>query len=147
MSTPPNGRALAFPVVWGTTRENSVALPQVPAAFPTDEELMACLQAADSKALDLLFTRYSRLVFGVALRILNDRTEAEDIVQESFFYVFQKARLFDAARGSAKSWIVQIAFSRARDRKAHLARRGFYAGTDIDSVDDTLLGQGDIERE
>jgi RNA polymerase sigma-70 factor (ECF subfamily) len=43
--------------------------------------------------------------------------------------------------------VVQIAFSRARDRKAHLSRRGFYSGTDIDSLDDMLLGQNDVERE
>jgi len=149
MSSPLNGRALAFPVVWGTARENSIAVPQVaekrPA--PSDEELMGCLQAMDSNALDLLFTRYSRLVFAIALRILNDRSEAEEVVQEAFFYVYQKSQLFDSTKGSAKGWIVQIAFSRARDRKAHLVRRGFYSGTDIDSVDDTLLGQGDIERE
>jgi RNA polymerase sigma-70 factor (ECF subfamily) len=68
-------------------------------------------------------------------------------VQESFFYVYQKALLFDPAKGSAKGWVVQIAFSRARDRKAHLSRRGFYSGTNIDSLDDTLLGQCDVERE
>jgi RNA polymerase sigma-70 factor (ECF subfamily) len=42
---------------------------------------------------------------------------------------------------------VQIAFSRARDRKAHLYRRGFYNGTDLNSVNDTLQGQGNVERE
>jgi len=42
---------------------------------------MAGLQAKDEKALDSLFAKYSRLVFGIAQRILNDRSEAEDIVQ------------------------------------------------------------------
>src|SRR4030088_236541 len=148
MSSPPNGRALAFPVVWGTGRETSIAAPQgAGTRLPSDEELMASLQAKDSNALDSLFTRYSRLVFGIALRILNDHSESEEVVQEAFFYVYQKAHLFDSAKGSAKGWIVQIAFSRARDRKAHLFRRGFYSGTDLDSVDDTLLGQCDVERE
>jgi RNA polymerase sigma-70 factor, ECF subfamily len=148
MSSPPNGRALAFPVVWGTGRDKSIAPPPVAETkAPSDEELMACLQAKDSNALDLLFTRYSRLVFGIALRILNDHSESEEVVQEAFFYVYQKAHHFDSAKGSAKGWIVQIAFSRARDRKAHLFRRGFYSGTDLDSVDDTLLGQCDVEHE
>jgi RNA polymerase sigma-70 factor (ECF subfamily) len=148
MSSPPNGRALAFPVVWGTERESRVAGAQ-PAEVrsPTDEELMAWMQAKDSKGLDLLFTRYSRLVFGIALRILSDKSEAEEVVQEAFFSLYQKALLFDPTKGSAKSWVVQIAFSRARDRRAHLLRRGFYSGTDIESLDDTLQGQGDIERE
>jgi RNA polymerase sigma-70 factor (ECF subfamily) len=148
MSSPPNGRALAFPVVWGTGRETSVADPR-PAEVqsPSDEDLMAWMKAKDSKGLDLLYTRYSRLVFGIALRILNDRSEAEEAVQETFFSLYQKALLFDPAKGSAKGWLVQVAFSRARDRKAYLLRRGFYSGTDIESLDDTLQGQDDIERE
>jgi RNA polymerase sigma-70 factor, ECF subfamily len=124
-----------------------VAQSPVEVRSPSDEELMSRLQANDAKSLELLFTRYSRLVFGIAFRILNDHSEAEEVVQESFFYVFQKALLFDPAKGSAKGWVVQIAFSRARDRKAHLSRRGFYSGTDIDSLDDTLMGQNDVERE
>ncbi len=147
MSSPPNGRALALPVVWGSTRESALSLPVVGVRSPSDEELMSSLQAKDSKALELLFDRYSGLVFGIALRILNDHSEAEEVVQEAFFYVYQRALIFDPLKGSANGWLVQVAFSRARDRKAHLSRRGFYSGTDIDSLDDTLLGQNDVERE
>ena len=148
MSSPPNGRALAFPVVWGTGRERLLTGPQLAEArSPSDEELMAWMQAKDSKGLDLLYTRYSRLVFGIGLRILNDKSEAEEVVQEVFFGVYQKAPLFNPAKGSAKGWLVQNAFSRARDRRAHLLRRGFYSGTDIDSLDDTLPGNDDVERE
>jgi RNA polymerase sigma-70 factor (ECF subfamily) len=147
MSSPPNGRALALPGVWGSTRESALSLPVVEVRSPSDEELMSSLQAKDSKALELLFDRYSGLVFGIALRILNDHSEAEEVVQEAFFYVYQRALIFDPLKGSAKGWVVQVAFSRARDRKAHLSRRGFYSGTDIDSLDDTLLGRNDLERE
>src|SRR5260370_12579032 len=147
MSSPPNGRALALPVGWGSTRQSALSMPVVEARSPSDEEVMSSLQAKDSKALELLFDRYSGLVFGIALRILNDHSEAEEVVQEAFFYIYQKALIFDPLKGSAKGWIVQVAFSRARDRKAHLSRRGFYSGTDIDSLDDTLLGQNDVERE
>ena len=147
MSSPPNGRALALPVGWGSRRESALSLPVVEVRSPSDEELMSSLQAKDSKALELLFGRYSRLVFGIALRILNDHSEAEEVVQEAFFYIYQKAVIFDPMKGSAKGWVVQVAFSRARDRKAHLSRRGFYSGTDVDSLDDTLLGQNDVERE
>lgn len=108
---------------------------------------MAWIQAKDSRGLDLLYTRYSRLVFGIAFRIVNDKSEAEEVVQETFFSLYQKAMLFDPAKGSAKGWLAQIAFSRARDRRAHLLRRGFYSGTDIESLDDTLEGPDDIERE
>ena len=148
MNSPPNGRALAFPVVWGTESGSRVAGPQpTEVRSPSDEDLMAWIQAKDSKGLDLLYTRYSRLVFGIALRILNDKSEAEEVVQEVFFSLYQKALLFDPAKGSAKGWVVQIAFSRARDRRAHLLRRGFYSGTDLESLDDTLPGRDDVERE
>ena len=148
MSSPLNGRALAFPVIWGTGQEDAITPAQPIEAGPSsDEELMAGLQAKNAKALDLLFSRYSRLVLGIALRNLNDRNEAEDVVQEVFFSLYQKAILYDPAKGTAKGWIVQVAFSRARDRRAHLGRRGFYSGTDIESLDDTLVGQTDVEHE
>jgi RNA polymerase sigma-70 factor (ECF subfamily) len=108
---------------------------------------MARLQAQDSSALSCLFDRYAHLVLSIALRVLRDYGEAEEIVQDVFFYVYKKSTLFEPSRGSAKAWIVQIAFHRALDRKAHLARRGFYLGTDIDPLHDTLLDHTDVERE
>src|ERR1700676_1308159 len=148
MSSPPNGRALALPLVWKRGQGQVVALPSPSTApSPSDEELLTDLQTSDAKALDVLFRRYSRLVFGIAARIVRDYSEAEEVVQETFFYVYRKAALFDSAKGGAKAWIVQVAFSRALDRKAHLSRRGFYDGTEIESLDDTLVGKSDVERE
>jgi len=148
MSSPPNGRTLAFPIFWGNAREVPATGPQaLEPRSPSDEQLLASIQAKDPKGLDLLYTRYSRLVFGIALRVLSDKSEAEDIVQEVFFTIYQKAPQFDPAKGSGKTWLVQIAFSRARDRRSHLLRRGFYSGTDIESLDDTLQGEDNVERE
>lgn len=114
---------------------------------PSDEEVMARVQADDSGALGLLFDRYSRLLFGIALRILEDFGEAEDVVQDTFCSVFQKANLFDPARGTVKTWIVGIAFHRALDRKTYLDRRGFYQTTEIGSLHGVLLGKPDLDRE
>lgn len=114
---------------------------------PSDEDLMERLRARDSEALDALFRRYARLVMGIAFRTLRDHGEAEDTVQETFLYLFRKAALFDAQKGSAKAWIVQVAFHRALDKKSYLTRRGFYFGTEIDSAEDTLLGTTDLDRE
>jgi RNA polymerase sigma-70 factor, ECF subfamily len=148
MSSPPQGRALVFPIVGARARERAAVGAEGLEVRPkSDEEVMVLIQARDSSALNLLFDRYSRLVFGVALRLLRDYGEAEEIVQESFFYVYEKAALFDQVKGSVKTWIVQIAYHRALDRRAYLARRGFYLGTDIGSLDDTLLGKSDLERE
>jgi RNA polymerase sigma-70 factor (ECF subfamily) len=134
--------------VWGNGREDrATAARKDEERYPSDEELMCRIQARDQQGLDLLYSRYSKLVFGIALRVLNDKSEAEEVVQEVFFTTYQKAPQFDPAKGSGKTWLIQIAFSRARDRRSHLMRRGFYSGTDIDSLDDTLPGEDNIERE
>lgn len=114
----------------------------------SDEALVAMVRAKNEEALDWLFTRHSRLVYGIALRILRDSGEAEEVVQEAFLYVFRKAFTFEPARGSAKAWIVQVAYSRARDRKAHLMRRGFYLQTELDAgeLEGALAEPEDPER-
>jgi RNA polymerase sigma-70 factor (ECF subfamily) len=148
MSSPPQGRALTFPIAWSRSHEHSVpALKTAGDRSPSDEEVMARLQSNDSGALEILFGRYARLVLAIARGIVRDSGEAEDVVQEAFFYLYKKSMLFDGSKGSAKNWITQIALHRALDRKSHLARRGFYAGTDIGTLGDTLLGETDLDRE
>jgi RNA polymerase sigma-70 factor, ECF subfamily len=79
--------------------------------------------------------------------MLRDRGEAEDAVQETFLYLYRRATQFDQRRGPARAWIVQVAVHRALDRRLYLARRGFYLGTETDSMLDTLEGAADVERE
>jgi len=115
----------------------------------SDEKLIECLRHENPDAMKELFGRHSRMVYSIALRILRDPGEAEEVVQECFLYVFRKAGSFEPSRGSAKVWIVQVAYSRARDRKAHLLRTGFYLRTGIatDDLEGTLVGNADVERE
>jgi RNA polymerase sigma-70 factor (ECF subfamily) len=134
----------------GSTKIPLESVPyQDETAQMSDETLMGLVSADNADALGELFARHSRLVFGIALRILRDAGEAEEVVQECFLYVYRKALSFDPSRGSVKVWIIQVAYSRARDRKEHLSRRGFYLRTDIDSglLEGTLVGTGDIELE
>lgn len=148
MSSAQPDRALTFPVAHSRNCEPSVPPPKsFEERNPSDEALMAHLQATDSGSLEILFERYSRLVLAIARGIVRDAGEAEDVVQEAFFYLYKKSALFDGSKGSVKNWILQIALHRALDRKAHLTRRGFYVGTDIGSLDDTLVGETDLERE
>ena len=148
MSSSSQGRALTFPVAWRRSHEHSTPAPNAAGdRSPSDEEVMARLQSNDSAALEILFGRYARLVLAIARGIVRDYGEAEDVVQEAFFYLYKKSILFDGSKGSAKNWITQIALHRALDRKSHLARRGFYAGTDIGALGDTLLGETDLDRE
>jgi RNA polymerase sigma-70 factor, ECF subfamily len=148
MSSPPQGRALVFPIAWIERQERLNSAPSVlEPRTPSDEEVMGRVQGNDSAALEILFKRYSRLVLSIARGIVRDNGEAEDVVQESFFYLYKKSVLFDGSKGTVKNWILQIALHRALDKKAHLARRGFYTGTDIGSLDDKLLGDTDLDRE
>jgi len=148
MSSPPEGRALTFPIAWSRNREQATAPARgLDERAPSDEEVMFRLQSNDSGALEILFERYSRLVLSIARGIVRDTGEAEDVVQEAFFYLYKKATLFDGSKGSVKNWILQIALHRALDKRAHLARRGFYAGTEISSLEDNLLGETDLDRE
>ena len=77
----------------------------------SDEFLLAEAANGSKEAVGLLFRRYRHVVRNVARRILRDETEAEDLCQEVFLYLFQKANLFDAGKGTASSWIVQMVAS------------------------------------
>jgi RNA polymerase sigma-70 factor (ECF subfamily) len=139
---------LSWPIVWDGNRADSSNAPHsAETRRPSDEEVMLSLQANNANALDFLFHRYSRPVLGLAFRVLRDYGEAEEIVQEAFFQVFQKATLFDPSKGTAKAWILQIALHRALDRKSFLDRRGFYLAKDIDCMDDILPSETDLDRE
>jgi RNA polymerase sigma-70 factor (ECF subfamily) len=93
----------------------------------SDESLIARICAGDRQALAPLFERYARLIRSIAARILRDAAEAEDLVQDLFLYIQRKCRIFDSSRSTARSWIVQMAYHRALDRRRYLKSREFYA--------------------
>ena len=86
-------------------------------------------------ALPILFDRFYRLVLKIALKILRDPGEAEDLMQEVFLEIFNKAAQFDPAKGSAKTWILQYAYHRSLNRRQYLALRNFYDRHQISEVD------------
>ena len=92
----------------------------------TDEDLMEQLRNGHPDALPILFDRFHRLVLKIALRILRDPGEAEDVMQDIFLEIFNKADHFDRTKGSAKTWILQYAYHRSLSRRQYLALRNFY---------------------
>ena len=92
----------------------------------SDEELMVELQQGQQDALAILFDRHYRLVLTVALRILRDYGEAEDLMQDVFLEIYKKADQFDPAKGSPKTWILQYAYHRSLNRQKYLNLRSFY---------------------
>lgn len=79
-------------------------------------ELMKRIKSRDAKALAELYDGYNRLLFGMILSIVKSRTEAEDILQEVFINIWQKADMFNENRGNVFSWIVTLTRNRAIDR-------------------------------
>jgi RNA polymerase sigma-70 factor (ECF subfamily) len=112
----------------------------------SDEELMARLQEGDTSAFDPLVPRYSRLIYRIAFRILHDHGEADEIVQDVFFYLFERANLFDPAKGTAKAWIMQITHHRALDKRAYLSRRAFYKSTDVTHLDEVMSWESNLDQ-
>lgn len=87
---------------------------------------MAQLREGHHDALTILFDRYHRLVFSVALKIVRDRAEAEDVMQSVFLEVYRSVTQFDPLKGTTKVWILQYAYHRAINRKEYLNLRGYY---------------------
>jgi RNA polymerase sigma-70 factor (ECF subfamily) len=112
-----------------------------------DEVLLAHLQAGDQEALGHLFQRYARLVLKIAARILRDDTEAEDLVQDLFLFIHRKCAIFDCARSSARSWIIQMAYHRAIERRRYLATRQFYTCEEIKGSAEQVVGAATTESD
>jgi RNA polymerase sigma-70 factor (ECF subfamily) len=99
---------------------------------------MVHLQAGHADVLSIIFDRYYRLVLSVAMKILRDVGEAEDLMQTVFLEIFKTAAQFDPARGTLKVWILQYAYHRGMNRRQHLNVRNFYKNSDIEEVQSEL---------
>jgi RNA polymerase sigma-70 factor (ECF subfamily) len=91
-----------------------------------DEDLMACLQQGQGDALAVLFDRYQKLVLSIALKIVRDPGEAEDVTQTVFLDIYRAVAQFDPRKGNTKVWLMQYAYHRAINRRQHLQGREFY---------------------
>jgi RNA polymerase sigma-70 factor (ECF subfamily) len=100
-----------------------------------DQSLLDRVRSRDQKAMADLFDRYGSVVYSVALRVLKDPGNAEDIMQEVFFQVWQNPQAFVARRGSLAAWLLVVARNRAVDV---LRRR-----KPSDSVEDVVLAAAD----
>jgi RNA polymerase sigma-70 factor, ECF subfamily len=113
----------------------------------SDDVLFQRLQAGEQEALSFLFQRYWRVVRGIGIRILRDTTEAEDFVQDLFLFIHRKCNIFDRSRSSARSWIVQMAYHRAIERRRHLAHRRFYSQVELEHHAAPVVGTPTIEAD
>lgn len=109
--------------------ESSVSLaPSIPSATLTellhnvrsDEDLAEALFKGNPDALTVLFKRHSRIVFGIARRILRNDAEAEDCVQQIFIDVFRSIGQFDRCKAPFKTWLLLFAYHRTLNRRRSL---------------------------
>jgi len=88
------------------------------------EELIRRMVAGDREAFARFYDRYSPLVYPLILRIVRDRPDAADVLQDVFWETWRSAATYDAARGTPEAWIVTRARARAIDRIRSVRRRG-----------------------
>jgi RNA polymerase sigma-70 factor (ECF subfamily) len=81
-----------------------------------DIGLIERIVARDEAAVGALYDRHCRLLFGLILRIIHDRSEAEEILQEVFVLVWTRAETYNVSIGPPAAWLVRIARNRAIDR-------------------------------
>lgn len=97
----------------------------------------------DQSALRRLYVAESSRLFGIALKILRERSAAQDALQDAFVAVWQRARLFDPARGSARVWLAAIVRHRALD----IARaRGRETLSDDPALGDQTVFEDPVDR-
>ncbi|HEV2764528.1 MAG TPA: sigma-70 family RNA polymerase sigma factor [Pyrinomonadaceae bacterium] len=90
--------------------------PEREQADQREAALLRAVAGGDERAFAQLYDSYASILFGLLLRILNSRAEAEDVLQEVFLQVWQRAAQFDETRGRPFTWLVTLARSRAIDR-------------------------------
>jgi RNA polymerase sigma-70 factor (ECF subfamily) len=98
-----------------------------------DQALMQRVLARDESALGDLYDRYNGLVYSVVLRVLHDEGAAEEILQDIFFQLWEKAGQFDSSRGSLPAWLLVIARNRA------ISRLRRHNPAESDDREDTVL--------
>lgn len=119
----------------------SCHVPHPPeSACGSAECLLKRVAQGDAEALGAIYDAFSRRAYATALRLLRNPWDAEEIVQETFVYVWGHAAVFDPSRGRVASWICMIARSRALDRR----RRRVFAIVPLwaaDAVSSPALGE------
>ena len=123
MSSSATSGLMPFPLSGLVNAGSSKTEARPVSSDPADELLLGRIANQDKEALAALFQRHAALVRGIGNRILRDTGEAEDLVQEVFLYLYRKAALFDRAKSSARSWIVQVTYYQAMARRRYLLQR------------------------
>jgi RNA polymerase sigma-70 factor (ECF subfamily) len=108
----------------------------------TDEALLHNIAHGCEDCFDLLFMRFFRATLSLAFKILRDKSEAEEVVQEVFLAIHQQRERFDPSVGPARTWVLQFGYYKSLKRRTYLVNRQFYAAhidEDGDGHDPALI--------
>jgi RNA polymerase sigma-70 factor, ECF subfamily len=143
--------AMSDLLVCDRRRRSSHSVMSRRADEPSDEQLMTKLDGPEVEvALSKLYDRYSRTVFGVGLKILDDRSTAEELVQDVFLKVWRSSRTFDSSRSSFSTWLYRVTRSAAIDlyrKRAHRVRPVSDGDPYLDSARDPSAGPQEVVDE
>ena len=109
------------------------------AALTIDPKLLTRVAKGDHEAFSRLYDQSSTLLFTLAIRILNDREEAAELLQEVYLEVWRKVARYDVGRGTPVAWLVTLTRSRAIDRLRARASRGQHLVAD--SLENVAVAQ------
>ena len=106
----------------------------------SDEILIARVARGDNTALEALYDLYAPTVLGICLKITRDHASAEDILQETFWRVWQSASIYQPQRGSFKGWLFRIARNLAIDsyRRRNARLQEVIISADMDPILDRI---------
>ena len=88
-----------------------------------DRELIQRMASKDANALDAFYSRYNRLAFSLIFSILGNRADAEDVLSDVFWQVWQQSSRYDSSRGKPVAWLLTISRTRAIDRLRSTSRQ------------------------
>lgn len=100
-----------------------MSITREPPSANHDAALLARVGAREREALAELHQRYSGVLLSTAFRILNNSKDAEDVLQEVFVQIWDKAAIFDVRRGKPLTWAMTLTRNKAIDRLRRLQRR------------------------
>jgi RNA polymerase sigma-70 factor (ECF subfamily) len=107
-----------------------------------DKVLIEQVSKGDKSAFKEIYSRFSQVTYNLAFRMLRDREDAEEVVQEIFLQIWNKAKSYDPGRGAVSTWVLNIARSRAIDK----IRKVGYRDRNIEIDEEKVNSNVDVSR-